>query len=199
MDKSIANNCDHYLNGETSDVVLSIGPLVIPAHKTILMKHSEYFNAMFSIEMLEHHLNKVKLEEELPFGQQMLFVLKIVYGFRVTNKDLLTIRFEELFDAIIIANKYQFKRIEQIISELFFDKLNQNSYEMLCVRNVYYSKKSDNKVMKDSQHSNGSNIQDVLDISKFFNLDYFSDLCQKYIEKKNTPKLDYYKHYYLFR
>lgn len=206
MDKSISDNRDLYLNGETSDVMLSIGSLAIPAHKSILMKHSEYFNAMFSIEMIEYNLNKVTLEEELPFGQQLLLVLRIVYGFRVNHKDLQRISFEELFDAIILANKYHFKRVEQIISELFFDKLNNHSNEVLYVRSVYYSKKSDkvednkenkeNKGVNDNQDSNLSNIYEVLDISKSFNLEFFPDLCQNYIEKRTAQMLNCYKYYY---
>ena len=206
MDKSIGDNSDLYLNGETSDVMLSIGSLAIPAHKSVLMKHSEYFNAMFSIEMMEFKLNKVTLEEELPFGQQMLFVLKVVYGSRVGYKELQQITFEELFDAIIIANKYHFKRAEQTISELFFDKLNNYSNEVLYVRSVYYTKKSDkvedsnenkeNKGNNTNQDQTLSNIYEVLDISKSFNLEFFPDLCQNYIEKRTAQMLNCYKYYY---
>ena len=205
MDKIIANNCDLYLNKESSDVLLSIGAAVIPAHKTVLMNTSEYFNAMFSSEMIEHNLEEVRLEEEPLYGQRLMFVLRIAYGFKVTNNELKDIDFNELFDSVIIANKYHFKSVEQIVSDLFFAKLNEHSTEVLYVRRTDYSKinyrylSSSNKENKVDNSNNCDrdklfSIYDVLEISKSFNLDYFTELCQNYIERRSAQMINCYKY-----
>lgn len=211
MDKQIDDNRDLYLNGQTSDVMLSIGNTEIPTHKSVLMKQSEYFNAMFNIEMIEHNLKEVRLEEEEEDGEalisnpekQFLFVLRIAYGFRVNDPELKALDFSELFDSIIISNKYRFKKVEEIISELFFDKLNAHSSEILYVRSAY-CRKADSYVNKenkpvncsDQDRENLSSIYEVLNISKSFNLDYFPEMCQSFIERRTAQMINSYKYYF---
>lgn len=197
MDKAIEDNCDLYLNEQSSDAIVVIGDNRIPVHKSVLICLSDYFKAMFSIEMIESNLNEVRLEEK-QFVNQFLFVLRIVYGFKVTEKDLNDLTFNELFDSIIIANKYDFKKVEIIISDLFMDKLNCHSTDVFYVKRSCNSSKTttDEEISNKENLNKYSNIFEVLDISKSYNLNYFSYLCEKYIERKSSQQLNSYKYYF---
>ena len=185
IDKTIEDNCDLYLSDRSSDVILVMGRDALPAHKSVLRKQSEYFNAMFSIEMIEHSLREVSLEEVLT--KQFVFVLRLAYGYRPSDRELRIMSFNDIFDAIIIANKYQFRSVEELLSVQFFDKLNNNfSSDYLCV----------NEKKPIGQLDRLFTLSEVQEISKSYNLDYFSDLCKSYIESKSHRGVDAYKYCY---
>lgn len=184
-DEMIENNCDLYLSKTSSDVLLVIGNDLIPAHKSVLTKTSDYFHAMFSIQMLETRLDRVVIEELM--SEPFLFVLRMAYGFKLSPKELTVLSFNDIFDAIIVANKYHFKRIEHYLTDLFFEKLNTNfSADYLCV-NEHKSLGHLDKVFT---------LNEVQEISKSYNLEYFSDSCKSYIEKKSHRGVNAYKYCY---
>ena len=184
-EEMIESNCDLYLNESSSDVLLVIGKDLIPAHKSVLMKNSDYFNAMFSIQMLENGLERVTIEEMM--SEPFLFVLRMAYGFKLSPKELTVLSFNDMFDAIIVGNKYHFTNIEHILTDLFFEKLNTNfSPDYLCVN----EKKSLGHLDK------VFTLNEVQEISKSYNLEYFSDSCKSYIEKKSHRGVNTYKYCY---
>ncbi|XP_054161159.1 kelch repeat and BTB domain-containing protein 12-like [Oppia nitens] len=130
----ITNNCDLYLSDQSCDVILVLGSVRIPAHKRILTAESDYFQAMFTNQMLECSLQEVTLCEKL--HQPFLFTLKTAYGLKISHRDLKTLSFSQLFDAIIVANKYHFKRCEVYITDLFMDKLQHSYTDYLSICDV---------------------------------------------------------------
>jgi len=190
MDKSIADNRELYMNEPTSDVILVMGTDKIPAHKSVLMGCSDYFDAMFNSEMIECNLNEVKVEESL--SQQFVFVLRIAYGFTISAHELNDLSFNGLFDSLIISNKYHFKTVEHIISDLFLDKLIANPTDYLYVKRNTNLKAHSLLNKENIVNNNDLNIYELLDLSKSYNLSYFSDLCQDYIEKRAINTFKYY-------
>jgi hypothetical protein len=99
------------------------------------MSESDYFKAMFSNHWLETNYNCLELKETVikPF----INVLKIVYGFDFNNEDLEVLEIPELIESLIIAIKYQFTRVEKILSQKIISKfpsildMNNESFQQI--------------------------------------------------------------------
>jgi hypothetical protein len=84
----------------------------ISVHKSIVESESDYFKAMFN-QWTETN-NCLELKETL--YKPLIIVLKIVYGFDINHKEFDEYKIQELNEALIIANKYQFIRVEKLLS-----------------------------------------------------------------------------------
>ncbi|CAG2168260.1 unnamed protein product [Oppiella nova] len=102
------------------------------------MSESDYFTAMFATnEWLESKTNSMRLEETLL--QPLINVLKMSYGFRVDTNEW---KLQEMNETIITANRYQFRRIESMLSAKViqrYPKMNdKNAVEVMeMIRDLY--------------------------------------------------------------
>jgi hypothetical protein len=151
------------------------------------MNSSEYFKAMFNIGMIESNMKEIKLEETLI--KQFKFVLKIAYGFKITDEEWNTLSLLEIFESIIISNKYQFTETETIISNRFLEKLISHSTDFITEEINY--KIGDNK-----KKEKFLSIFEVYELSKSYHLNYFSNICGVYIENKANQVMDGWKFLY---
>ena len=139
--------------------------------------------------MIESNLNEIKLEET--FIKSFEIVLKISYGLDINDEEWDGISFVDIFEAIIIANKYQFIETEIIISNYFLKKLKQNSSDFITEEINY--KITEEKIKKKEKFLS---ILEVHELAKSYNLIYFSDISHNYIEKKAQEVMDSWKFLY---
>ena len=159
------------------------------AHKSVLTETSLYFRAMFSIGMIESKVNEIRLEETLvrPFE----LVLRVAYGLPLTEDQWNDYSFVDIFEAIVIANKYQFIETEKIISNVFLKRLKDNSTDYVT-EEINYRIGADKTKKKEKFLS----IFEVNELAKQYNLIYFTNITQQYIEKKAQEVMDSWKFLY---
>jgi hypothetical protein len=75
---------------------------------------------MFNNEWIETNNNCLEIKETL--YKPLIIVLKIVYGFHINDKEWNEFKIQELNEALIIANKYEFIRAEKILSQKIISK-----------------------------------------------------------------------------
>jgi len=144
---------------------------------------------MFNIGMIESKLNEIKLEETL--DKQFKFVLKIAYGFNITEQEWDSLTFLEIFEAIIISNKYQFTEVEIIISNVFIKKLKSVSTDFITEEINY-------KIVNETTNKKEKflSIFEVYEMAKSYHLNYFSNICRIHIDKKTNEVIDGWKFLY---
>ncbi|XP_054161169.1 kelch-like protein 26 [Oppia nitens] len=205
---SITDNRVLYATRDScSDICLVIGTNKIPVHKNILISTSDYFRAMFTIEMLESQLQEVTIDEYLI--REFLLVLRVAYGFKLTVPELdKDWSFSELFDAIVISNKYNFLAVEEIISEMFVQKLMTTPISYLCIKYNNYttgvvdnnnSAVSDTTVLTkvtENESLQTMTIYELMDVARDFNLLYLPQFCQQYIQTRALQNINSFKYYY---
>ena len=139
--------------------------------------------------MIESEVNQIKLEDQ--FIQPFQLVLKIAYGLIITEEDWNSIQFNEIFESIIIANKYQFIGTEIIISNKFLKRLKENSTEFITEEINYKIIENKNKTKEKF-----ISILEVHDLAKSYNLIYFTKISKDHIEKKAQQVMDSWKFLY---
>lgn len=160
-----------FLNQDSSDFVINIESEKLYVHKTVLMSSSEYFSALFNSEMIETKTKEISLKETLikPF----IIVLKVTYDRDITQEEWREMKIQELFEAIIIANKYQFIECEKFLSrkliEIFSFKITDTVDEVV---NSDYCK--DRSLLT---------IWELLEMAKLHNLMFLIDLCLVFFDE----------------
>jgi len=189
MSPTIADNSVLYHSKQSFDFTILLENGSIPAHKSVLTETSQYFRAMFSIGMIESKVNEIRLEESV--AKPFELVVKVSYGVDVTEDEWSDHSFVDIFDAIIIANKYQFIETEIIISNVFLKRLKDNSPEYIT-EEINYRIGSDKTRRKEKFVS----ILEVNQLAKQYNLVYFSTISQNYMDKKAQEVIDSWKFLY---
>ena len=146
---------------------------------------------MFSIGMIESNLNEVKLEDTS--SKPFVLVLKTAYGLILTEEEWSDCTYFDIFEAIVISNKYQFIETEKIISNDFLKRLKDNSTEFIT-EEINYKMTDDKNTTKKKEKF--LSIIEVHDLAKSYNLSYFSNISNNYIEKKAQEVMDSWKFLY---
>lgn len=107
-------------NHNNSELLITINVMEnqIKVHKSILCSESDYFKAMLNSEWIETNTNLITLKER--DIKPLIIVLKTSYELELDE-----IEVQELNEAIIIANKYLFHRVEEILSIKLMAKFTQ--------------------------------------------------------------------------
>lgn len=134
-------------------------PLLV-VNKSILSSESDYFKAMFNNEWMETNTNCITIKEMQikPF----INVLKIAYGLSINHKEWNEAKIQELNESIIIANKYQFNRVEKILSNELIARFSSIG-QMSC--------------------TTFQTVLDIYQMSKNKNLDHLRDLWLNFIDE----------------
>lgn len=144
---------------------------------------------MFSIGMIESDVDEIRLDEALVRPFQL--VLKVAYGLHLTEDQWSDYSLVEMFEAVVIANKYQFIDTETHLSNVFLKRLQDNSTEYVT-EEINYRIGNDKTKKKEKFLS----IFEVNELAKQYNLIYFNNITQKYIEKKAQEVMDSWKFLY---
>lgn len=150
------------------------------------MSTSEYFKSMFSIDMIEATMDEIRLEE--PLLKPFQLVLKIAYGCHITEEEWNGISFVDIFEAIVMANKYQFTEIEIIISNVFLNKLKDNSHDFIT-EEINYRLGDDKSKKKEKFLS----VLEVHELAKSYQWIYFTEISRLYMQKKAQEVMDSWK------
>ncbi len=146
----------------------------ISVHKSIVESESDYFKAMFNNQWIETNNNCLELKEFL--YKPLIIVLKIVYGFDINHKEFNEFKIQELIEALIIANKYQFIRVEKLLSQKIISKL-PLIYEIKAKTSL--------------------NIWDLFEMSKIHELLNLSEECLKYIDENVDQILEAFDYQFI--
>lgn len=97
------------MNEQHSDVTLVVENTRIPAHKTILMARSPYFDSLFNGGFSESNQTEIKLEVQLePFKE----VLRYIYTGRLL---IIGLGVDKVFDLCILADLYGFEPMKKFV------------------------------------------------------------------------------------
>jgi hypothetical protein len=129
---------------------------------------------MFNNGWIEANNNCLELKETL--FKPLIIVLKIVYGFDINDKECNEFKIQELNEALIIANKYQFIRVEKLLSQKIISKL-PPIYEMKAKTSL--------------------NIWDLFEMSKIHELLDLSEECLKYFDENVDQILEAFDYQFI--
>uniref|UniRef100_A0A7E4W7Y2 BTB domain-containing protein n=1 Tax=Panagrellus redivivus TaxID=6233 RepID=A0A7E4W7Y2_PANRE len=127
---------DRYLSSTTSDVTLIVQEVALPAHRCILSKRSDYFNAMFSRSFIEANSDKVILKETNL--KTFKLVLRYIYTGSMHHFYRYSVSLKELFESFLCARFYLFdSAASAIVRYIKKESVYKNSFLLLSNALVY--------------------------------------------------------------
>lgn len=82
----VANLSQLYLSDRMSDVCLKVGDHSIPAHKSLLASHSDFFDRLFASPMIESSQSTIELKQTDPRLFRLL--LKLIYFGQISFEEI---------------------------------------------------------------------------------------------------------------
>ncbi|XP_065209116.1 speckle-type POZ protein B-like [Planococcus citri] len=121
------------INGEFSDMTISVKDKNYPVHKTVLAARSSVFSAMFKSSMQESQKNHITITDI----DQDVFEEMLHYIYTGKTKNLAVLAFELL----PVADKYDLKDLRTMCEEVLYKKLApDNALKILILADMHHAK-----------------------------------------------------------
>lgn len=120
------------MNAKHSDVTFVVEDAKIPAHKTILLARSSYFQTLFGSSFAEATQSEIKLEVPLD-------AFKVILRYIYTGcMSVVSLKVDQIIDVYDLAEIYDLKSLKETISLYLATKLSMdNCFEILNAACLY--------------------------------------------------------------